>query len=125
MIDYQIRVMIKEDIPGHGQFNDCIYYAPAAFAKMSKKQVEADKRARVDNWVNHIEAQREAQADPKVIAEQEAVAVKDRKRAMKEAVLADTPEMIMLLDKAIDAVSKGVTSREQIKAEILSTLEEK
>jgi len=125
MADYQIRVVIKEDVPGHGEFNDCLYYSPADFAKMTEDQIQADKQARVDGWVRFMESQREIQSDPRVIAEREAEEVAARKQAMKAAVLADTPEMNALLDTAIQVVSEGVDSRDQLKEVLVATLGDK
>ena len=45
---YQVR--IKAATP-QGQFNDAIYFTPAAYAKLTVTQINTQVKARIDNWI--------------------------------------------------------------------------
>ena len=48
-----IQVKIKEETP-EGQYNDSIYYTLEQWATKTPADIEADKKERVDNWLNIV-----------------------------------------------------------------------
>lgn len=48
-----IQVKIKEDTP-EGQYNDSLYYTLEQWATKTPADIEADKKKRVDNWLNIV-----------------------------------------------------------------------
>ena len=55
----QIQVRIDGDTP-IGRFNDCLYFAPAEFSRLTQAQLDVAIVSRVGNWVARVTAQSNA-----------------------------------------------------------------
>lgn len=85
--DIQIQVRINEDTP-IGRFNDCLYFSPSEFSRLTQEQLDVAIVSRVGNWVARVTAQSsEPAVEPTVVELQREKTALERRLAEVSARL--------------------------------------